>query len=158
MADIVLQLCVLSIISGAVSYVIPEGGCKNICQILCTAALILCIIEPFQGFDFDEYAVQSALMHEYENKFLQNAQDSRNRLNKTVIELEYCEYIMDKAKDIGISQLDIELSTNWDTHEIWVPYSVDLKGSWSFEQRQKLTGIIEDELGIPEERQRWKLG
>ncbi len=156
--DIVLQLCVLSIACGFMMYILPDGGSKSIARVLCTCVLILCILEPVLDFDFESYAVQNALLHETEAEFAGKAKESLDRLNKAVIEQEYCEYILDKAKEAGISKVEVTVSSRWDTHEIWVPYSAEINGSWNLEQKNKLETIIRDELGIPEERQFWKLG
>jgi len=158
MNDIVLQLCVLSIVCGFMMYLLPEGGCKTIGRVLCTSVLIICILEPVIEFDFESYALQSALLHETEAAFSANAKERRDNLNKTVIEQEYREYILDKANESGISEFDVKICSRWDEHEIWVPYSAEIGGSFSIEQKKELEAIIRDELGIPEERQIWKLG
>ncbi len=157
MFDTLLQLCALSVSCGAILCIIPDGGCRNVSRILCTAVLIICILEPLVEFDFDTYAVQSALVREHESAFAAEAKGIQDELTRSVIEQRYEEYILDKALELGISDIELKISTVWDVHEIWVPYSIELSGAWDKTQRGKLETIIRDDLGIPVERQFWNV-
>ena len=156
MSDMVLQLSVLSVVCGALMSIMPQNGCRSALQILCAVALINCIVSPVLGFDFESFALESARLHEAEAAFSGKAVESRQRLDQLVIHQQYREYILDKASQLGLGELELELNTQWNEEGFWVPYSVEFRGCWEEYQQQKLKQIITDELGIPEERQQWQ--
>lgn len=157
MNEMIMRLSALSILCGTVMTVMPAGGCRKICNLLCTAAFISCLLSPLIEFDFEQYALESARLHETEAAFSQKAADTEDKLLRSVIERKYSEYILDKAMTLGISGLAVKLELRWDASGIWVPHSADFTGNWSLEQKTKLKTLIRDELGIPEERQHWNI-
>jgi len=134
MSDLVLQLSALSMVCGAILTLFPEGGCKHITQVLCCAVLVSSILSPIIGFDFNSFALESAKLHELEASFSQEALESQSRLNRLVIQQHYCEYILDKASELGLEALEVELVTQWHEDGLWVPYSLDIFGCWDNSQ------------------------
>lgn len=135
--------------------IMPEGGSKTVARILCTCILIISIIKPLTDFDFESYALESAKLKEVEAVFAEGVEQSRERLQYTVIHGEYQEYILNKALLLGIADMEIELELQWDNDGVWVPYSCRLNGEHTKEQKIKLSNILSADLGIPEERQLW---
>ncbi|HAJ65393.1 MAG TPA: hypothetical protein DCM61_02265 [Clostridiales bacterium] len=85
-----------------------------------------------------------------------NAEKSRSRLSRLVIEQECEEYIMDKAMDLGL-QLDcVEISCSWNREGVWVPETVVITTMKGTEAAGKLSSWIEAELGIETARQEWR--
>lgn len=154
-SNAILQLCAVSIICGLVLTITPSGTCKTAMQILCTAVLISAILEPVADIDFESYSSQRIKAKELEEAFLQNASEAEENLSKTVIQQECCEYILDKARSLGIEQIDISVTLSLNNDDLWVPYAVQITAIMSDEQRQNLAHILDRELGIPEERQTW---
>ena len=158
MSELFMQLCSVSVVSGAILSLMPEGGSKKVFRILCTAALISCIVQPFLGFDFQAYAAESAKLHEMESAFIQNAAQAKDNLSRKVIHQQYREYILDKACELGLDELEAEIHTQWSEEGLWVPFSIQISGNWDEAQKLTLKKIISDELGIPDERQQWTRG
>lgn len=157
-SELFLQLICVSLVCGAAICFIPEGGCKHICQVICTAALINSILTPFLDFDFSTYSIESAKLKEREFAFIQDATTATDNLNRAVIQGQYHEYILDKARELGLDELQAEINMQWSEEGLWLPYSAEIKGNWETAQMNKLKRLISDELGIPEERQQWKRG
>lgn len=151
----VRALCLTSVLCGAALSITPEGGTKKVAEILCAAILTIALLSPFKSFSFDDYALQSAKLHEAEQRIISGAEETENRLNRLVIEQECISYIDSKAKELGIEQMSAVMEMRWDLEEIWVPWAVEIEAVCSREQRDSMSEIIGAELGIPEERQRW---
>lgn len=143
-------------VCGAILTLLPEGGCKHIVRVLCSAALICAILEPVMGFDFESYAVESVKLRQMENVFKEDAGEISLRLNRTVIERQYCEYILDKAHELGLDSIEVTLDTQWHADGLWLPYYADITGRWDDSHKKRLEMLIRDDLGIPEERQHWE--
>ena len=135
------ELCAVSLLCGAALSILPEGGVKRVAEILCTASLILAVISPLKELDMDAYALQG--------------QEAGERLNRLVIEQAYEAYILDKAKELNIELSGAEVEVQWSLEGFWMPWGVELSSGCGQEDRQKLSGILESDLGIPYERQRW---
>ena len=76
-----------------------------------------------------------------------------NALMETLIKEEAETYILDKALEMGVrvtAEVETKLEKGYP-----IPYGVSLRGDVQPREKQKLTEIIAEDLGIPEERQGW---
>lgn len=149
------QLCVLSLFCGAALSVLPEGGVKRVAEVTCTASLILALVSPLKALDMQTYALESAKRHELETAMTNDAQEAQQRLNRLVIEQEYEAYIMDKAKELGLEGLAVDVEVQWSLEGLWMPYGATLSGVYSQTGKERLSALMAADLGIPYERQRW---
>lgn len=154
-AELIRQICALSIFCGAAMSLTPEGGVKRILAILCTAALMVTVLGALRSIDYEDYALEISRYREQEKSFLEQSTEMNERLNRLVIEEEYETYIMDKAREYGLAVERAEVDLRWSTDGLWVPESADIVCRATEEQRSLLTGIIQAELGIAAEKQRW---
>ena len=139
------QLCALSLLCGAALSILPEGGVKRVAEVVCTASLIVALVNPLKALDMESYALESAKRQERETALISGAEATQQRLNRLVIEQEYEAYIMDKAMEMGFDSLVA----------LWMPYAVSLSGDCSRSGKEQLAALITADLGIPYERQRW---
>ena len=149
------QLCAMSVLCGAALTICPEGGVKRVTGIVCTAVLLLALLSPFAGVDLDFYALSEARRHEAETELFARAERAGERLNRIVIESEYAAYIMDKAAELGMTNIRAEVTARWELDGLWVPDSAELSAQGEWRQKEELGRIIRDDLGIPFERQQW---
>ena len=149
------QLCAVSIFCGAAINITPEGGVRRIMQLLCTAALTMAILSPIKEIDFDIYALETARLHEAESAINESAERIDGRLNRAVIEEQCEEYILDKAEELGANVSGVNVQAQWSLEGIWVPYSAEIDAPDIGSVKAALESVIENELGIPAERQMW---
>lgn len=154
-ASCIRQLCALSILCGAAMSMAPEGSIKRVMGVLCSAALILAVIQPLKGMDLSQYALELAKYEEREAEFLEDGENMNDRLNRLVIQEGYETYIRDKATELEIEIRSLNVGVQWNMDGLWVPDTVEIDGEGSGESRRELGRIIEAELGIPAERQYW---
>lgn len=148
-------LCVVSVLCGAALSITPDGGAKKIAELLCASIMVIALLSPIKSLNFDDYALQSAKLRQAEQEIISGAANAEERLNRLVIEKECTSYIENKAKELGISEINTAIEMRWDLDGLWVPWAVEIKSGCSETERDALSAIIKSDLGIPHERQRW---
>lgn len=156
MQQSIRQLCAVSLLCGAALSMLPESGVKRVAEIVCTASIILAVISPLKTLDMADYALESAKLHEMETALSRDAEEVGERLNRLVIEGEYETYIMDKARELGMEGLKAEVEVQWSLEGLWMPWSAGISGQWAAGDKARLSALIQADLGIPLERQRWQ--
>lgn len=155
MYGVLREICALSILCGVAVSITPEGGAKRVIGILSSAILIIAIITPLKDFDFENYALELARYREQEAELTAKGEEINERLNRLVIEKECQAYIMDKAIEIGFEVKEAKVTLQWSTEGVWVPYSAEISGEATPEERLRLGESIKAGLGIPPERVVW---
>lgn len=147
--------CVLAVFCGAALRLAPEGSIKRIMSVLVTAVLLLQLFASLGLRELDTLADDLGRMHEAEQRFSQETDALRQRLDRLVIEDELRTYILNKAEELGIGVAEIELELHWQTEGYWLPRAVTLHGSASEREAAALTRVLSAELGIRAEGLRW---
>ena len=155
MIGLVRELCALSILCGAAMFLAPEGGIRRVMSVLCAVVLMSAVLNRVGGIDYDAYAFEMGLARERERSFLQNAGETKERLNRLVIEDEIRTYIRDKAESEGLVIIRADPVLRWSTEGLWIPDAVSIHWSGTESGRAALERQIEADLGIPPERQEW---
>lgn len=155
MGSVIRQLCFISLLCGFLLSICPEGNIKQIAGILSSVILILTVLTPLKAFDFDIYAEKLAEYTEKEKALSERSTEMSERLNRLVIEREYAAYIQDKAEEKGIEVKEAEVQVQWSSEGCWVPYSAEIYSNAANPLKYEMIQLIEADLGIPEERQRW---
>lgn len=85
---------------------------------------------------------------------VQELEEQRDETMKTVIEAECSAYIVDKAAALGAEcQVEIECAPEGDG--VFLPWQVTVTGDLTSGQREQLTQQIQEDLGVPPERQQY---
>ena len=155
MRELVRELCALSILCGAAMSLAPEGGVRRILSILSSVILISAVLNALGGIDYEAYALEMSRLREREQRFLLDAEDTKERLDRLVIEEEIRTYIRDKAEASGLEIVSAEPSLRWSTEGLWIPDSVSILFAGTDSAKTALAKRLEAELGIPLERQQW---
>lgn len=148
-------LCAISVLCGVLFRLTPEGATRKAMSFVCSIVILACVVDGIRGLKLDVYAVQLSVNREREQEFLIRAEETRDALDRLVIEREYASYIMDTARMLGIPLQSAEVLAEWSVEGVWAPYSVQLFGSPETGDRQLLMERIQADLGIPMERQEW---
>ena len=74
-------------------------------------------------------------------------------LERTYIEEECAAYICGKAAAAGAEIAGVSVQARWDEDGlVWYPWAAKIYGVYD----PTLSGIIEEDLGVPRERQEWR--
>ena len=157
MSTITLRgICAASIFYGVLLTLLPEGRERSIASLCATASLVTMFLALVVTTNWSGYSLALAQTRDAAAVIESNAEKSRSRLNRLVIEQECEEYIMDKATDLGLKLENVEISCSWNREGVWVPDFVVIGAERDTEAGAKLASWIEAELGIEAVRQEWK--
>lgn len=134
----------------------PEGSIKKVCRLAGGLALLLAALSPLTGVLGGDRITGAAggwreRAHRYE---LELAEES-GRMYLTIIERETAAYVMDKAKEFGF-ECAVEVTCGYDEQAVPCPWEITARGSWTQEQRSRLERLLEEELGVPAQRQHYE--
>ena len=155
MKEGIRSLCVLAVFCGTALHLAPEGGAKRILQVLVTALLLSELLGSLLALPGD-FALNTAMLHEREQSLLGSAEETRERMNRLVIEEELRTYIQNKAAAAGLSLSRIELSLRWETEGIWLPDAAVLTGQGEADDISGFLGQLSAELGIDRGKLEWR--
>ncbi len=130
----------------------PEGGIRRIGKIAGGLLLLVMAIQPV--LKLDENALRRAL-DDYRldvGDHSEQLTEQNDLLYKTIIAENTAAYILDKAEGLGIS-CEVEVSVAYDEGGAPYPHGVRILGDWTQTQQTQLSTLVEEELGIPPERQ-----
>ena len=150
-----LGVACTAMVLAAADSLAPEGSAKKICRLAGGLALLLAAAGPLLRLDggalagaLEAYRVQ---LQGYEE-----ALEERNNLfYQTIIEENTAAYIVDKAEEMGIS-CQAEVTFAYDEDGVPTPWEVTARGDWTDLTRKALERLLEDDLGVPLQRQHYE--
>ena len=148
-----LTLTAAGILCALVRSLAGKAGKGRGLSLACGAFLILAALSPLRGFSLD--AVEED-WSDLEFQISREQARTASRLQAqydAVIEEKTRAYILDKGKALG-AELEVEVTL--ETKDgLSVPASVRITGQYSPYIRSSLAHMLEEDLGIPKEAQRW---
>jgi len=123
---------------------------KDLIKLLCGLFLLLCLMKPFHRIDFSEIMKWSDAYAEEANNAVEAGKEITSERMLRCIKEELETYILDKAEDM---KLDVSVDVTID-HD-GIPRDIILYGTPDHYQKEKMTFILESDLGIPKENQIW---
>ena len=72
-----------------------------------------------------------------------------------IIEEETAAYVMDKAREFGF-ECAVEVTCGYDENGVPCPWEAAARGEWTPERRAWLERLLEEELGVPAQRQHYE--
>lgn len=133
----------------------PEGSVKRVCRMAGGLALLLAAVGPFirldSGMLSDMLEGYRAQVQSYE----ETLEEQNNLFYQTIIEENTAAYIVDKAEELGIF-CQAEVTFSYDEDGVPCPWEVTARGEWTDEARVTLERLLEDDLGVPIQRQHYE--
>ena len=133
----------------------PEGSVKKICRLAGGLALMLAAVSPLLRLDSGALA---DMLKEYQaavRSYEETLEEQYHVFYQTVIEGSAAAYIVDKAKEMGIS-CQAEVTFLYDEDGVPCPWEVTAWGDWTDGTREELERLLEDDLGVPPQRQHYE--
>ena len=131
----------------------PEGGAKRVCRLAGGLALLLAAAGPVTGA-LKGGALTGTLegWRERTRAVERELEERNDRFYLAIIEEETAAYVMDKARELGID-CEAEVTYGYDEEGVPCPWEIAARGRWTQEQREELSRLLEEELGVPARRQ-----
>lgn len=133
----------------------PEGSVKRVCRLAGGLALLAAAVSPVLRVDGEGFS-QAVLEYKASIQTYEEELEEKNvLLYQTIIEETTAAYIVDKAEELGIS-CQAEVTFAYDEDGVPYPWEVTARGVWTEEQRGRLSRLVEDDLGVPGQRQHYE--
>ncbi len=142
----------LLVVSGAL---VQGSSGKRVCKLAGSLLLLLVTMGPILRLDQQDWEELLQLDTQVMEEAEQTLSKQNNLLYESIIEEETEAYILDKAEALGM-QCQVEVVVQWED-EIPQPWSVRVEGTWTQAQRDRLSNMLAEELGIPQERQSFEV-
>ena len=134
----------------------PEGSVKKVCRLAGGMALLLAAAGPvLEALDGNLLAGAVEGWRDRSQRYERELEENNERLYLAIIEEETAAYVMDKAKEFGF-ECAVEVTCGYDEQAVPCPWEVTARGSWTQGQRARLERLLEEELGVPVQRQHYE--
>lgn len=131
----------------------PEGSAKKVCKLAGGLALLLAAVGPVLGLLDGGWIIQAVDGWRGRSQgYGQELEERRDQFYLAIIEEETAAYVMDKARELGFD-CEAEVTYGHDEDGAPCPWEVAARGTWTEKQREELTRLLEEELGVPAQRQ-----
>ena len=131
----------------------PEGSVKKVCRLAGGMALLLAAAGPvLEALDGNLLAGAVEGWRDRSQRYERELEENNERLYLAIIEEETAAYVMDKARELGFD-CEAEVTYSHDEDGVPCPWEIAARGTWTREQRAELERLLEEELGVPVQRQ-----
>ena len=133
----------------------PDGGVKKVCRLAGGLALLLAAVGPLLRLNS---GVLSNMIEESQTAvqgYEETLEEQNNLFYQAVIEESAAAYIVDKAEEMGIF-CQAEVTFSYDENGVPCVWEVTARGDWTDETREALERLLEEDLGVPRQRQHYE--
>ena len=147
----ILGVTVTSMALAAARAVMPEGPVKRAGQLTAGLVLVLAMLGPVAALERTDW---EAFLEDLPTE---NTLEPADTSMQAVIEEELAAYLEGKAGELGLS-CRAEVVCRTDENGVPIPQEVIITGSLDEAQRQSLSVIITNDIGVPTSGQRFREG
>lgn len=155
LGDWVKAIAGAALLCSAAISITPKGKVKNVLRLVCGLVLICAIMSPLLSSYIPETSMSISEYRLKAKEITQGAAENSNSLSRTLIEAEINAYISDKASDMGETLQSVSVGMAWSDEGFWYPTQVKVIANVSELSKNRLSTMIEGELGIPQNCQHW---
>lgn len=153
----ILSLTATALFCGISMTVVPKGRAAGVLRLVCGIALTLALTAPLLELDPTAYLEEAEAFSRQYREIAEAAEAEAESLWRGIIEEQAAAYIWDKAERCGITLSGVAVTAEWDAAaETWLPDAAAISLTAETIPAVLQTAIADD-LGIPAERQEWKL-
>ena len=148
----ILSVTVSAMIIALAEGLMPAGAVKKVAKLTGGLVLMLGILQPIVRLDYEELFIVANGLENITLETQTEQQESNNELMKSIIEQETAAYVLDKAQTLGYS-CTVSITCELGENNIPYPDSAEIRGLLDENQQRKMTKFINEDLGIPKEKQ-----
>lgn len=150
-----LGVACTALVLAAAEGLAPKGSVKKVCRLAGGLALLLAAVGPLLQLDSGLIAQAAEEYRAASQSCEAGLAEKSNLLYQTIIEDNTAAYIVDKAEELGIL-CQAEVTCSNDENGVPCPWEVTARGVWTEERQAALSRLLEDDLGVPPQRQRFE--
>ncbi len=145
-----------SILVAAVVALAPGGTAKKTVRFAGGLVIFIALVGPLGKINFEDisyFNMQArADYKKYEEKYI----FENSSMVGVIVSDKLATYVMEKASEYGIEcEVSVRVKQHDEGHPFPVEVSIDVISEGEPQARKRLSTLIEAELGVPEERQKW---
>ena len=144
------SIVVVTLLLSVAQTLIPEGIIRKVCAFTGGMILLAVLLQPFLETDMRRFRLDFSEYEEVMETRREELENAGERELAIRIAEQTAAYISDKAAAFGL-MVTAHVETSSGTDGTPIPSAVELEGTYSV----PLMAWIEEELGIPAERQVW---
>lgn len=144
------SVVVVSLLLAVAQTLIPEGSIRKIAGFTGGLVLLVALMQPLLGADLGGLRLNFGDYADAVQDRQAELEDTEKEQLATLIAQRTEAYISDKAAELGLD-VRVQVRTEPSGDGTPIPAAAELFGPWS----QPLATLMEQELGIPQERQVW---
>ena len=152
-----LSLICAAVLCALARALMPPGAVKRVGGLVCSLVLLAAVLSP--AVELSPQAAQAWLIQLTDGQAQREAELHQQLEDgiKPIIEQEFAAYIVDKAAEWGLAvTARVECAASEDG--LYLPCRAEVAGPLSQADRSRLTGMIREDLGIPEDGQTYHTG
>lgn len=150
-----LGVACTALVLAAAEGLAPKGSVKKVCRLAGGLALVLAAAGPLLQVDSGLIARAAEEYRAASRSCETELAEKNNLLYQTIIEDRTAAYIVDKAEELGIL-CQAEVTCSNDENGVPCPWEAAARGEWTPERRAWLERLLEEELGVPAQRQHYE--
>lgn len=147
-----LQLICAAFVCGIVLALLPKGGIRQWLQWICGIFLTVTLLAPVTDGKLDDVTLSFPDYRQQANAEAESGAKIASQARKEIIKQTAEAYVLDKAKAQGV-ELAVEITV--EDGVLPVPVAAHIRGDLTQEQKQLISQVLEEDLGIPKEAQIW---
>lgn len=150
--DWLLGIAAAALAVAAAQSLTPRGAVKQVTRLAGGLVLLLAVVRPVLALepgDLPVLALPGAAGTE-------TVENRGGEVLKRLIAQKTGAYILDKGRALGCEITQARVTAAEDGSGWPVPWSAEVTGTWTPEQQRALARAVEDELGIPAQRQSYR--
>lgn len=151
----ILGITCAAVIAAAAEALAPPGRVKKAGRLAVGLLVLLAVVKPLGGLDFDVLAGALASYRPDRAACEAALEEKSGAVLKTIIEEKTGAYISDKAEALGMN-CAAEVTYYYGPDGEVRPEAVVVRGEFTENQQVQLSRVLEGELGIPAQRQRFE--
>ena len=152
-----LSLICAAVLCALARALMPPGAVKRVGGLVCSLVLLAAVLSP--AVELSPQAAQAWLAQLTDGQAQREAELHQQLEDgiKPIIEQEFAAYIVDKAAEWGLA-VTARVECAASEGGLYLPHRTWVSGPLPQEARARLTGLIQSDLGVPEERQAYDNG
>ena len=144
------SIVMVTLLLSVAQTLIPEGTIRKIAGFTGGLILLVALLRPVLGADLERLHLDLGDYERASEERQEELASAGNAELKALIESQTAAYISDKANALGL-EVTVRVEAEAGADGIPVPAAADIQGARS----EELASYMEQELGIPRERQSW---
>ena len=150
--EYILGLTAAAMLCGITLSFTEKGAVQQLLKLICGLILAFCLVNPVLSIAMGDWQSLGIDYSEEAREAAEEGKEHSEKAVRTLIKQESEAYILDKARQLDLNiQVEIELSDQ----ALPVPDFVTITGSVPPYQKSRLSLILEREMGIQKEHQKW---